>query len=177
MGLDYIVACYNFSMNTSLDPEKQKLAKRYARIRRRLWLVDTILSAVYFFAWIVFGWSISLRNWLTETWPLLTNPWLLVPAFAAVFGGIFFLLNLPLGYYSGFILPHRFGQSNQTLKDWVIDQLKGLAIGAPIGLILLELLYLALRATGELWWLWAAIGMLIFSVLLSNLAPILFMPL
>jgi STE24 endopeptidase len=38
------------------------------------------------------------------------------------------------------------------------------------------LLYLALRATGNLWWLWAAIGMLIFSVLLSNLAPILIMP-
>jgi len=41
----------------------------------------------------------------------------------------------------------------------------------------LELLYLALRATGDLWWLWAAVGMLLFSVLLSNLAPILIMPL
>jgi STE24 endopeptidase len=44
-------------------------------------------------------------------------------------------------------------------------------------LILLELLYLALRATGDLWWLWAAAGMLLFTVLLSNLAPILIMPL
>jgi STE24 endopeptidase len=43
-------------------------------------------------------------------------------------------------------------------------------------LLLLELLYLALRATGDLWWLWAAGGMLIFTVLLSNLAPILIMP-
>ncbi|HLA08165.1 MAG TPA: M48 family metallopeptidase, partial [Anaerolineales bacterium] len=60
---------------------------------------------------------------------------------------------------------------------WVIDQIKGLAVGAPIGLLLLELLYLALRVTGDLWWLWAAGGMLIFSVLLSNLAPILIMPL
>jgi STE24 endopeptidase len=100
-----------------------------------------------------------------------------VPLFVAIFGGIYTLINLPLGYYSGFVLPHRFGQSNQTFKDWVIDQLKGLAVGAPIGLILLELLYLALRAAGNLWWLWAAIGMLIFSVLLSNLAPVLIMPL
>jgi STE24 endopeptidase len=43
-------------------------------------------------------------------------------------------------------------------------------------LILLELLYLALRATGNLWWLWAAGGLLVFNVLLSNLAPILIMP-
>ena len=52
-----------------------------------------------------------------------------------------------------------------------------MAIGAPLGLLLLELLYLALRLTGDLWWLWAAGGMLLFTVLLSNLAPILIMPL
>lgn len=159
---------------TILDPEKQKQAKQYARIRRRLWLVDTIFSAVYFSAWIFFGWAVSLRMAL---FALTTNAWLLVPLFAAVFGGIFFLLNLPLGYYSGFILPHRFGQSNQNLKDWIMDQIKGLAVGLPLGLILLEMLYLALRVTGDLWWLWAAGGLLIFNVLLINLAPILIMPL
>jgi STE24 endopeptidase len=164
-------------METTLDLEKQKQAKQYARIRRRLWLVDTIFSAAYFIAWIYFGWSISLRNWLTDHWSLFTNPWLLVSAFVAVFGGAFTLLNLPLSYYGGFILPHRFGQSNQTFKGWVFDLLKGLAVGLPLGLILLELLYLALRATGGLWWLWAAGGLLVFNVLLINLAPILIMPL
>ena len=158
---------------TTLDPERQKQAKQYARIRRRLWLVDTIFSSLYAFAWLFLGWASSLRDWLLG---FTSNPWLLVALFVAVFGGIYSLINLPLGYYSGFVLPHRFGQSNQSFKDWVIDQIKGLAVGAPIGLLLLELLYLALRVTGDLWWLWAAAGMLIFSVLLSNLAPILIMP-
>ena len=159
---------------TTIDPERQKQAKEYARIRRRLWLVDTVLSAVYALLWLFLGWSVALRNWLTS---FTENPWLLVPLFVAIFGGIYTVINLPLSYYSGFVLPHRFGQSNQTLRDWLIDQIKGLAVGAPLGLILLELLYLALRVTGDLWWLWAAIGMLIFTVLLSNLAPILIMPL
>jgi STE24 endopeptidase len=159
---------------TTLDPEKQKQAKEYARIRRRLWLVDTIFGAIYALLWLFLGWATSLRNWLSS---FTENQWLIVALFVAIFGGIYSLFNLPLGYYSGFVLPHRFGQSNQSFKDWVIDQLKGLAIGAPIGLILLELLYLALRATGNLWWLWAAAGMLVFTVLLSNLAPILIMPL
>ena len=159
---------------TTLDPERQKQAKQYARIRRRLWMMDTIFGALYALAWLFFGWAIALRNWLLT---FTTNQWLLVALFVAIFGGIYSLINLPLGYYSGFVLPHRFGQSNQSFKDWVIDQIKGLAIGAPIGLLLLELLYLALRVTGDLWWLWAAGGMLIFTVLLSNLAPILIMPL
>jgi STE24 endopeptidase len=161
-------------METKLDPEKQKQAKEYARIRRRLWLVDTALSALYAILWLALGWSIALRDWLSS---FTDNQWIIVALFVAIFGGISAILTLPLGYYSGFVLPHRFGQSNQSFKDWVIDQLKGLAIGAPIGLILLELLYLALRVTGDMWWLWAAAGMLFFTVLLANLAPILIMPL
>ena len=161
-------------METKLDPEKQKQAKEYARIRRRLWLVETTLSALYAILWLVLGWSTALRDWLSV---YTDNPWIIVAGFVAIFGGIYALLTLPLSYYSGFVLPHRFGQSNQNLRDWLIDQLKGLAIGAPLGLILLELLYLALRVTGDMWWLWAAAGMLFFSVLLANLAPVLIMPL
>jgi STE24 endopeptidase len=159
---------------TTLDPEKQKQAKEYARIRRRLWLVDTVFSGLYMLAWLLFGWSIALRNWLTT---ITTNDWLLVALYIIVFGGIYTVLNLPLGYYSGFVLPHRFGQSNQSFKDWVIDLLKGFAISAPIGLLMVEMMYLALRQSGALWWLWVAGGLLLFNVLLSNLAPVLIMPL
>lgn len=161
-------------MQTTLDPERQKQAKQYARIKRRLWLVDTSLSAAYFLAWIFFGWSISLRDWIAS---FAADDWLLIAIFIIIFGGLFSLITLPLSYYSGFVLPHRFGQSNQSLKDWIIDRLKGLAIGVPLALLMLELLYLALRLTGGLWWLWVAGGMLVFTVLLSNLAPILIMPL
>ncbi len=161
---------------TTLDPERQKKAKEYARISRRLWLVNLAAGAIYTVAWLVLGWSIGLRNSLMSI-PLLESPWLLVPAFLLVFGGIYFVIDLPLSYYSGFVLPHRFEQSTQSLRDWIVDQVKGLAIGAPLGLIMVELLYLALRAAGNLWWLWAVGGLLVFNVVLSNLAPILIMPL
>jgi STE24 endopeptidase len=161
---------------TTLDPERQKTAKEYARISRRLWLVNLLLSGAYTLAWLIFGWSVALREWLRAHFALLSNPWLLVPAFLLVFGGIYFLLDLPLSYYSGFVLPHRFDQSTQSLRDWIMDQLKGMAIGAPLGLIMVELLYLALRAAGNLWWLWVVGGLLVFNVLLSNLAPVLIMP-
>jgi STE24 endopeptidase len=158
----------------TLDPERQKMAREYGRIKRRLWLVETSFSAVYALAWLFLGWSIALRDWLSG---FTANPWILVPAFAAVFGGIAFLLEAPLSYYSGFVLPHRFDQSTQTLKDWLIDQLKGMAIGLPIGLVLLEGVYVFLRAFPDTWWLWTALALLVFQVLLANLAPVLIMPL
>ena len=45
----------------TLDPEKQKQAKQYARIRRRMWLVDTLVSALVILAWLAFGWSSALK--------------------------------------------------------------------------------------------------------------------
>ncbi len=161
---------------TVIDLERQKKAKAYARISRRLWLVNLVIGGIYTLAWLIFGWSIGLRELLTARSQLLANPWILVPAFLIVFGGIYFLIDLPLSYYSGFVLPHRFDQSTQSLRGWILDQVKGIAIGAPIGLILVELLYLALRAAGGLWWLWTVAGLLVFNVLLSNLAPVLIMP-
>ena len=137
-------------------------------------MLETLASAVYVLAWLFFGWANSLSAWLKT---YTTNNWLLVLGFIIVFGGIASLLELPLSYYSGFVLPHRFGQSNQDLRGWVVDQLKGLLISAPLGLVVLELLYLALRLTGDWWWAWAGAGMLVFSVILSNVAPILIMPL
>jgi len=41
---------------TTLDPEKQEQAKEYARIRRRLWLVDMVFNAIYALAWLFLGW-------------------------------------------------------------------------------------------------------------------------
>ncbi len=158
---------------TTIDPERQKQAKEYSRIKRRLWLVDTAFGLIYALAWLSFGWTVSLRNWVSG---FTNNDWLIVPVYVLVFGAVYFVLDLPLSYYSEFTLPHRFDQSTQTLKDWIVDQLKGMAVGLPIGLILLELFYWVLRATGDLWWLWATVALLVVNVLLANLAPVLIMP-
>lgn len=157
-----------------LDQERQKQAKIYARIERRLMVAELVLGGFYALAWLVFGWSAGLKLALVQ---LVTNEWLLVAAYVAVFGGIYFLIDLPLSFYGGYILPHRFGQSNQTLKGWVGDQLKGILLGAVLGGILLEVIYLVLRTYPDTWWLWAAVILLVFNVLMANLAPVLLFPL
>ncbi len=164
-------------MNTttvSLDPEKQTQAKRYALLRRYLWLIETLFSLLYAAIWLTSGWARQLRAALQAR---TTNELILVAAFLVVYGGIYALLTLPLNYYGGFVLPHRFDQSTQNLKEWLVDQFKGLLIAAPLGLLMMELVYLALRLTGDAWWLWTTGGMLLFGVILGNLAPVLIMPL
>jgi STE24 endopeptidase len=157
----------------TLDPERQKQAKEYARISRRLMLLDLLLGAVYVLAWLLLGWSQALKSsLLTYT----TNVWLLVAGFGIIFGGIYFLINLPLSYYEGFVLPHRYGISNQTLKGWGNDQIKSVLLAVLLGGFLLEVIYALLRTAPETWWIWVGGILLIFNVLLANLAPVLLFP-
>lgn len=158
----------------TLDPNKQIQAKEYARIRRRLMVLDLALAGVYAILWLATGWSIKLRDYLQE---LTNNEWLVVAGIMLIFGGIYFVIDLPLGYYSGFILPHRYELSNQTLSGWVIDQVKGVLVGGILGLVVIEIVYFGLRISPDLWWLWVGLILLVFNVILANLAPVLLMPL
>jgi STE24 endopeptidase len=159
---------------TTLDPERQDQARDYARIQRQFMLLDMILGAGLLLAWLLAGWSVQLRDWI-QGWT--ASPWIAVIAFGAVFGGVFSLLNLPLSYYTGYILPHRFKQSNLTHKIWLTDQAKGLLVSGLLGGLVLEVIYLILRNYPDNWWLWAAGFFLIFNVLIANLAPVLLFPL
>jgi len=157
----------------TLDPERQKQAKAYDRISRRLMVVDLALGAIYILAWLLLGWSEALKAALLN---LTSNEWLLVAAYGVVFGGIYYLIDLPLSYYEGFVLPHRFGLSNQDLRGWISDQIKSGLIIAGMGGLILEIIYAVLRAFPNTWWLWVAGILLVFSVLLANLAPVLLFP-
>lgn len=157
-----------------LDQNRQKKAKEYSRISRRLMLLDLAVTALFALAWLVFDWSTALRDWLLQ---ITSNPWLLVLLYAVVFGGIYYLISIPLSYYSGFVLPHRYDQSNQTLTGWITDQVKGLAVGGVLGSIVLSVIYLVLRTYPDAWWIWASILLLLFSVVMAILAPVLLFPL
>jgi STE24 endopeptidase len=160
--------------SVELDPERQKRAKQYARINRRLMVLDLLISGLYMLAWLLFGWSVALKDWLLQ---YTTNDWLLVLLFVIIVGGILFIINLPLSYYQGYILPHRFDLSTEKISGWITDQAKGILVGGMLGMIVLEIIYAVLREFPTTWWLWAAGILLIFNVILANLAPTLLMPL
>jgi STE24 endopeptidase len=158
----------------TLNPERQRKAKEYARIRRRLFIFELVLSGVYVLAWILTG----LSPWLRDQVHSITQvTWLSVPLFALGFGLPYAILTAPLTYYSGFVLPHKYEQSVQSFKGWLLDQFKGLLITGVLGLIILEILYALLVAAPNTWWLWMGLVMLVFTVILSNLAPVLIFPL
>jgi STE24 endopeptidase len=166
-----------------IDPERQRQAKEYARIRHRLLALNIILTALALVAVIALG----LNVWLKEIILAITRDvWLSTFLYFAVALVAYDALFFPLSYYSGFVLPHRYGLSTQTLRAWLVDVAKGGALGIVLGGLVIEIIYALLRdvppfpllaggVRGE-WWLWASAFMILFNVVLANLAPVLIFP-
>ena len=156
-----------------IDADRQKRAKEYARLRHRLFALDVILSAVALLVVLFSGLSVWLRDIVLT---ISSNAWIATALYFIVALGAYGLLNLPLTYYSGFVLPHRYGLSTQTRRAWLLDMLKGAMVAIVLGTIVIEMIYFLLRTAPDGWWLIAAALMLVFNVLLATFAPILIFP-
>lgn len=167
------------SAPAEVNQDRQAQARRYARQRQVLLLVNLGIGAVVIAILLFSGLSFRLRDALAGTagWaPVRGWEPLRVAAFFGVLFAALFVLDIPLSYYSGFVLPRRYGLSTQTFGAWLLDQLKGLAISLPFEVLAVELVYWLLAVAPDTWWLWSGLALLVFTVVLSNLAPILLLP-
>ncbi|MBO0779660.1 MAG: M48 family metallopeptidase [Ktedonobacteraceae bacterium] len=169
-----------------IDEERQRKAREYARLRRWLSLTSNAVLGLCAVLLIIFNVDKWLRDQLQSVarqFPPLS--WQPVPSWYPLQILLYFLIvtiilqivTLPLSYYQGFVLSHRYGLSVMTLKAWFIDRLKGGGLGIALQAIIVTLIYALLAFQPQTWWLWVAICQLFFSVVLANLAPVIIFPL
>ena len=157
-----------------MDSERQRKAKEYARIRYRLLVADLAIAAVYVLVLLLSG----LSAWFKAQLLFVTaQPLGVIALYFVAFSIVYGLLDFPLSYYGGYVLPHRYGLSTQSLRGWLADQAKGAALGLGIGLVAMEVMYYLLRAFPSIWWLLTGVLFLFFTLVLANLAPLLIVPL
>lgn len=92
-------------------------------------------------------------------------------------GVVLSIISLPFAWYAQFKLEDRFGFNMTTLKTWVLDRLKGFLLAVSLGFPLLVLLLKLIEWTGPNWWIWAAMLVIAFQLLLMLIAPAVIMPL
>jgi len=120
--------------------------------------------------------ALGLNVWLKQIiFAITSDVWLATFLYFAVGAIGYGILFFPLSYYSSFVIEHRFGLSTQSRRDWLLDVAKGGALALVLGGLVIEIIYAVLRAT-DWWWLWATAFMILFQVLLANLAPVLIFP-
>ncbi len=156
-----------------MDDEKLDKARRYLTINARFGIIQ---STVMLFALLIF-WVVGGFPWLDEVSRSLSA--------SPVVAGLIFLtamflgqgiIGLPFSIYDTFVIEQEFGFNRATPATFILDRLKGLLLGAVIGLPL---------AAAVLWifgnvphaWLWAWLVVTGFQLLLTYLAPSIIMPL
>jgi STE24 endopeptidase len=161
-------------MSVIIDQNRQQKARRYATIKRILYLVDLVIGAIYLGGIILGGAGVALENALSGVPGAQIG---LVAAYYLVLALGYTLLTLPVSVYSGWWLPRRYGISVQTFRSWLRDWLVGNLVGLGFGLVAVEAVYALLLAIPGWWWLAAGALYLLVVVVLANLAPVLLLPL
>ena len=145
---------------------------RHTRIRDVLYFVGTAWSLGVLVLLLVSGASRRMRDLaarLTKHWFVMAMLYIVFFTLAAA------VLDFPLTYYSGYVVPHQFDLTEQSFGSWMGDLLKGLGVSLVFGAVIGALALLGIRKVRR-WWLvlWAVSIPLI--VLLVVVQPIVLDP-
>lgn len=87
------------------------------------------------------------------------------------------LPGLPTDLWATFKIEKDFGFNKMTPKLWLVDKVKGLILGALLGIPLLALLLWFFKVLPQTWWLWGFLAFFGFQLLIMLLYPRLILPL
>jgi STE24 endopeptidase len=156
----------------SQSPAEQAEARRYGRIHLALTLLDMAVDFIYL-GLMAFVFGPRIDAWLaTFLGRGEAQSFERLVALIVVVTVLHFLVSLPLSFYSGYIVEHQFGLSNQSVKRWVIHWIKRIALVILIILGMYSSLFACIWDAGDYWWVYAAAVFFIFGMLSAQLGPL-----
>lgn len=148
-------------------------AKKYNNIKLSFSVGKGIISFLLLFFYLYSGLSLQteifIRNYFSSSYLVLLVYVLLLSLF-------FTIIFIPVSYYTGYYLEHKYNLSNQTFLKWIIENIKESLVGAVIGIPLLLVFYFILNYFLENWWLPFSILIFFVSVILTQILPVLILP-
>lgn len=157
-----------------MDEATYRKSVEYTLAKSRLGQVEEALNLAVTVGLLCGGvlpWSHGLWSRTVGTGAWAQAGWLMAVSFAMSLPG------LPLDWWTQFRLEERFGFNRSSLRTWLSDQAKTVALGAFLGLPLLAGILRLTDWIGSRWWLWAWALLCLFQGVMMILAPILILPL
>jgi len=157
-----------------IDLASHQKAADYTRALVQFGIVSVIFDTVLLLAFTLGGGIQWLSNWSSATFgaPMMQGVAIIVAVLL-----LQSVLDAPFSLYRTFNIEVRFGFNKMTLKLYLIDTLKGLLLGAAIGLPLLFGVLWLMSAMGDLWWIYVWSVWVMFNLLLLFIYPTYIAPL
>lgn len=152
-----------------LSPEQRRLSDDYFEGKEWLELWGFLYGLATGAFVLLSGLSVRMRDFARRLSP---RPWLYTWIYAVLWLLVGSVLGFPLSYYTDFVREHQYGLSTLTFEGWIVESLKGLAVGLVVVPPILVLLYAAIRRLGASWWIWASVGGFFLALFLVMLSPV-----
>ncbi len=104
---------------------------------------------------------------------LIVTGWI----FTGLFVLLLYLLDLPFKVYDTFGIEERYGFNRTTPRTYILDQLKIALVGALVGMPVLAVILWLFSIGGREAWLYAWLAITLIQVLVTFIAPVIFLPL
>ncbi|MBK5279023.1 MAG: M48 family metallopeptidase, partial [Bacteroidia bacterium] len=156
------------------DKEKYQKSLDYQGDQQRFSFISSAFSFVLSLLMLLlggFGWLDAMLR------PFLDNEILLALAFFGTLMIASDILGIPFQLYSTFVIEEKYGFNKTTVKTFILDKLKGYALGAVIGGALLSLLLYLVQYIGPNFWIWFGLIAAAFTLLVNMFYTSLFLPL
>jgi STE24 endopeptidase len=156
------------------DAEKYAKSQRYLRTNTRFGLVQSTIMLPLTIAFIAlggFGWVNRLA--MSAGGGMIVSGLL----FGAILVLISQVVGLPFSIYDTFVIEERFGFNRTTVKTFILDRLKGLALTALIGAPVFALVLWFFSGVGRWAWLYCWAALTLIQVMLMYIAPVVILPL
>ena len=157
-----------------IDLASHQKAADYTRALVQLGIVSVIFDTVLLLVFTLGGGIQWLSNWSSATFgaPMVQGVAIIVAVLL-----LQSVLEAPFSLYRTFNIEVRFGFNKMTLKLYLVDTIKGLLLGAAIGLPLLFGVLWLMSAMGDLWWIYVWSVWVVFNLLLLFIYPTYIAPL
>ncbi len=154
------------------DEMTEERAGRYAR-RRHLTALLHLRMGLGFLLVMLFWGTKPLAELVEGS---VAGALLQTGLYAALFLLFYQVAIFPLEYYTGFLLEHQFGLSRQTFGAWLWQKVKQAVLSIILLVLMVEFVYFVLRRAPDHWWVYAGLGWLAVTVILSRVLPTLILP-
>lgn len=114
------------------------------------------------------GISVRIQDWAEDRSPRRSSQ---VVLYVAAYIPLMAAAMFPLTLYEGYFREHAYGLSNQTFWQWLGEFGIQLALTFAASLMVLPLLYTAIRRSREMWWLWGAGLAIAFQIFVIVIWP------
>jgi STE24 endopeptidase len=151
----------------TLSRERYEKAVSYSRAGYTLYFVSYFLGALVLLLILRLGVTLKFRD-LAES--VSDHKWIQCLVFVPLLILTIDLFDLPLRIY-WHALSLRYEQSVQRWGSWLVDWLKGEALGVGLAILLVMVLYVAMRRSPRRWWFYSWLASLLLLLFLFFISP------